>query len=711
MKQIFQSLRDGKTTVQDMPYPSVSSGHLLIKSSISLVSAGTERMLVDFGKANIFQKAKQQPDKVKLVIEKMMANGIKPTLDSVFAKLDEPIPLGYCNVGEVVQVGAGDCNFKIGDRLVSNGKHAEIVKVPFNLCAKIPSNVSNEEAAFTILGSIALQGIRLVKPTLGETIVVTGLGLVGQLTVQLLKANGCRVIGIDFDETKCKLAKAYGAEVINLSLKEDPIRAAEIYTRGRGVDAVIITASTSSNQPVHEAALMCRKRGRIVLVGVTGLELSRADFYEKELTFQVSCSYGPGRYDPNYEEKGNDYPFAFVRWTEQRNMEAVLDMISSGALDLEPLISHKFEIEDANEAYNLITGSEASLGILLKYPNSTDNPTPCTVKLDNYTIKNTENSNSSAVIVSFIGAGSYASSTLIPAFKKAHVNFSSIASSSGVSSTYVGKKYGFHESTTNINNLLADKNTNSIVITTQHNSHANYVLSSIKAGKNVFVEKPLCLTIDELNEINKAYSLSAKSFKHQPIIMVGFNRRFSPQIQKIKSLLNTCNESKAFVMTINAGFVPKDHWTQDKSIGGGRIIGEACHFIDLLRFLSGSKISSWSVMHMDSEIKDTVSISLKFFDGSIGTINYFSNGTNLVSKERLEVFVGNKILHLDNYKKLFGYGWDGFKKLNLWNQDKGQNCCVAEFVDAVAEKKSSPIAFEEILEVSRTTIEISDALQ
>ena len=711
MKQIFQSLKDGKTTVQDMPSPNLSAGHLLIKSKISLVSAGTERMLVDFGKANILQKARQQPDKVKLVVQKMATNGVKPTLDSVFAKLEEPIPLGYCNVGTVVQVGAGESVFQVGDRLVSNGKHAEIVRVPFNLCAKIPRNVSDEAAAFTVLGSIALQGIRLAAPTLGETIVVTGLGLVGLLTVQLLKAHGCRVIGVDFDETKCKLARDFGAEVVNLSKKEDPLQAAEIYSRGRGVDAVIITASTSSSQPVHEAALMCRKRGRIVLVGVTGLDLSRADFYEKELTFQVSCSYGPGRYDPNYEEKGNDYPFGFVRWTEQRNMEAVLDLISTGALNLKPLISHEFDIEDADAAYRLITGPEDSLGILLKYPNPLEDSPSQTIKLNIDPKIEIENTIKSQVIASFIGAGSYASSTLIPAFKNAKVTFSSIASSAGVSSTYMGKKYGFKESTTDTNNLFADKNTNAIVITTRHNLHASYVLESIKLSKNVFVEKPLCITIDELNAIDKAYSSVPTNSKQKPIIMVGFNRRFSPHIKKIKQILATCKETKSFVMTINAGSIPKDHWTQDKSIGGGRIVGEACHFIDLLRFLAGSQISSWSVMNMDSETKDTISISLKFFDGSIGTIHYFSNGSSSVSKERLEVFVGNKILHLDNYRKLSGYGWVGFKKLNLWNQDKGQISCVAEFVDAVAGNKPSPIPYREILEVSRIAIEISESMQ
>lgn len=711
MKQIFQSLKDGKTTVQDMPSPYASTGHVLIRSNTSLVSAGTERMLVDFGKANVFQKAKQQPDKVRLVVEKMITNGVKPTLESVFAKLDEPIPLGYCNVGKVVEVGSGESGFKVGDRLVSNGKHAEVVRVPFNLCAKIPDSVRDEEAAFAVLGSIALQGIRLVAPSLGETIVVTGLGLVGLLTVQLLKAHGCRVIGIDFDKSKCQLAKSFGAEVVNLTLKEDPLKAAEAFSRGRGVDAVIITASTHSSQPVHEAALMCRKRGRIVLVGVTGLELSRADFYEKELSFQVSCSYGPGRYDPNYEEKGIDYPIGFVRWTEQRNIEAVLDMMESGALVLEPLISHKFDIEDANDAYDLITGEQDSLGILLRYPESGQNSASKTIKLD--VGKKSASGSGDAQIcdvrASFVGAGGYASSTLIPAFKKTNASFLSIASSSGVSGTSLGKKHGFKESTTKPSRIFEDKTVNTIVVSTRHNTHAHYVLEGIKAGKNIFVEKPLCISIPELEEIRRVYDAAKIGAKLPPIIMVGFNRRFSPQIRKMKELLNSCKEKKSFIATVNAGQIPKDHWTQDKSVGGGRIVGEACHFIDLLRFLSGSPIASWQHVSMESVSNDTVSISLKFFDGSIGVINYFSNGSSLVQKERLEVFVDNKILQLDNYRKLSGYGWGDFKKLNLWNQDKGQVHCVSEFVNAVAEGKPSPIAFDEILEVSRIAIEISEA--
>ena len=381
MKQILQSLKTGDTKLADVPVPGVKRGQLLIQTSKTLISAGTERMLVEFGKASWIDKARQQPDKVRMVLDKIRTDGLLPTVEAVLNKLDQPLPLGYCNAGRVVEVGAGVEGFAPGDRVVSNGKHADVVAVPMNLCAKVPDKVTGEEAAFTVLGAIALQGIRLVNPTLGETVVVTGLGLIGLVTVQLLRAHGCRVLGIDFDADKLALARQFGAETVDLSTGQDPVVVAQAFSRGRGVDAVIVTAATKSSEPMHQAALMCRKRGRIVLVGVTGLELSRADFFEKELTFQVSCSYGPGRYDPSYEEKGQDYPVGFVRWTEQRNFEAVLDMMADGRLDVKPLISHRFAITEAEQAYELVGGAAPSLGILLEYPAGDITTESRTVKL------------------------------------------------------------------------------------------------------------------------------------------------------------------------------------------------------------------------------------------------------------------------------------------------------------------------------------------
>jgi len=703
MKKIFQSLRNGKTELIEIPSPSVSSGNLLIKSYKTLISSGTERMLVDFGRSNIIQKGLKQPDKVKKIIEKISSDGIKPTIDSIFSKLDQPLPLGYCNVGKIVEKGSDHSDFEINDRVVSNGHHSEFVKAPFNLCAKIPDNVSDDEASFTVLGSIALQGIRLVSPTLGETVVVTGLGLIGLLTVQLLKAHGCRVIAIDFDQARCNLAKSFGAEVVNLSKGEDPIKAADVFSRHRGVDAVIISASTTSNEPVSQAAKMCRKKGRIVLVGVSGLNLSRDDFYEKELSFQVSCSYGPGRYDSNYEDNGNDYPLAYVRWTEQRNFEAVLDLMSSKSLDVKKLISHSFDFEEAAKAYDLVFDTKDSLGIILNYSHLNDQLSK-TLEIETDIKKST---GSSQVNVSFVGAGNYTSKTILPKISKNDVNFIGIGSENGMSGTLLGKKYGFKNSTTDIDSLINDSSSNTIFITTRHDTHSDFVIKALKANKNVFVEKPLCIKLQELNDIKKTYLEASKKNKNLKL-MVGFNRRFSPQIEKIKSLLKTSKEKASFIMTVNSGYLPKDHWTQDKNVGGGRIVGEACHFLDLLLYLSGGNIESWSSVKMKSSTNDTLSISLEFDNGSIGCINYFSNGPTALPKERLEVFTGNKGLILDNFKKLKGYGWKNFKKLNLWNQDKGQDKCFHQFISSIKDNSPSPISFEDIFDVTKLSIEISE---
>jgi len=709
MKQILQSLKSGATQVMDVPVPQVSRGHILIATSSTLVSAGTERMLIEFGKAGWIEKALHQPDKVRMVLDKIRTDGLKTTIETVLNKLDQPLPLGYCNVGRVVEIGAGVKGFKIGDRVISNGKHAEFVSVPVNLCAKVPDSVSDEEAAFTVLGAIALQGIRLLQPTLGETIVVTGLGLIGLMTIQLLRAHGCRVLGLDFDKNKLGLAQRFGAEVVDLNSGQDPIKTAEIYSRGRGVDGVIVTASTKSSEPIHQAALMCRKRGRIILVGVAGLELSRDDFFKKELTFQVSASYGPGRYDVNYEEKGQDYPVGFVRWTEQRNFEAVLDMMADARLDIAPLITHRFPIEEAVKAYELVGGSSPSLGILLTYKESSVNPTFRTVLLDSTHGSSLLEGPYKKVGVSFIGSGNYAASVLIPAFRDAGVYFRTVASSMGVSGSYVGQKYGFFQSTTDANSVFEDDSTNAVVITTQHDSHTRFILMGLEAGKNIFVEKPLCMTLSELKDIESAYKVASLKYLAPPILMVGFNRRFAPQVQKIKQLLAGVAGPKTFVMLVNAGAIPSDHWTQDVEAGGGRIIGEACHFIDLLRYLATSTITSWKYMGMDSATRDTVTLQLSFADGSIGTIHYFANGCKAFPKERLEVFAAGRVLQLDNFRKLKGFNWPGFKKMNLWRQDKGQMACAKNFVNAIAQGGSLPIPIDELLEVSRVTIEISAA--
>ena len=699
MKQILQDLRSGATTVADVPCPQVARGHVLVRTSRSLISIGTERMLVDFGKAGWIDKIRQQPDKVRAVFEKIKTDGLGPTLEAVRNKLDQPMPMGYSNVGRVVAVGAGVEGFAPGDRVVSNGRHAEVVAVPVNLCARIPDEVDDEEAAFTVVGAIALQGVRLAAPTLGESVVVLGLGLIGLLTVQLLRAQGCRVLSADFDSAKLALARTFGSETIDLAAGTDPVAAAGIFSRGRGVDAVLITAATDSNEPVRQAALMSRKRGRIVLVGVAGLELSRADFYEKELTFQVSCSYGPGRYDPNYEDKGQDYPLGFVRWTEQRNFEAVLDMMASRRITAAPLITHRFGITDAPRAYEVVGGAEPALGIVLNYPaDAGDAPLARSVELPAATSHAKR-----GPVIGFIGAGNYAGGMLIPAFRAAGADLRTIASGAGVTAWHSGKKFGFARATSDAAEILADPQIAAVVIATRHDAHAAQVLAAGKAGKDVFVEKPLCLSIEELEAISQAWQGKA------PRLMVGFNRRFAPQVVRIKQLLAGVAGPKSFVFTANAGAIPASHWTQDPQVGGGRLVGEACHFIDLLRFLAGAPIVRHSILALDVATRDTASISLAFADGSIGTVHYFANGNKAFPKERLDVFAAGRSLHLDNFRRLSGHGWPGFKRLNLWRQDKGQHACARAFIEAIANGAAAPIPLEEVLEVSRVAIDVARA--
>lgn len=713
MRQILQNISNGEASIVEVPCPKLTSGSLLIATKYSIISPGTERMLMEFGKAGYLDKARQQPDKVKQVLSKIKTDGLLPTIDAVRSKLDQPLPLGYCNAGVVLESGIEE--FEKGERVVSNGNHAEVVRVPKNLCARIPDGVDDESAAFTVLGAIGLQGIRLVNPTLGETIVVSGLGLIGLMCVQMLRANGCRVLGIDFDSTRCSLARQFGAETVDLSKDENPISAAHAFSRGRGVDGVVITAATNSDEVVHQAAEMCRKRGRIVLVGVVGLNLRRDDFFKKELTFQVSASYGPGRYDPVYEEKGQDYPVGFVRWTEQRNFEAVLDMMAAGSLDVKPLISHRFSVDEALDAYKLL-GDSSALGILLEYPQQDETTLRRSmVNLQPLDIapRITE---PGTPVVGFIGAGNYASRTLIPAFKAAGAVLDTLVTSGGVSGVHHGRKAGFRMAATNMDVLWEQDSINTVAIVTRHDAHAWQVNAALSAGKNVFVEKPLALRLDELEAINNAYQ-SANESRSAPVrLMVGFNRRFAPHIKKMKSLLESSKEPKVVIITVNAGAIPADHWTQDSEVGGGRIIGEGCHFIDLMRFLVGSPIYGHQVMMMGNvpgiDVRDDkVTITLSFGDGSFGTIHYLANGGKAFPKERVEVFCGDAVLRMDNYRLLQGFGWPGFKKMKLYKQDKGQKACVDAFINSIRQGQPAPIPYDEVMESSRVSIEVAQNLR
>jgi predicted dehydrogenase/threonine dehydrogenase-like Zn-dependent dehydrogenase len=695
MLQLLQNLRDGTMALANYPAGSPAREGILIRTTVTLISAGTERMLLEFGKANLLDKARQQPDKVRQVLDKVRTDGLSATLESVRAKLDQPIALGYSSAGVVLEVGPGVSEFHIGDRVVSNGPHAEVVSVPKNLSARIPDGVTDEAAAFTVVGAIALQGIRLAQPTLGETFVVTGLGLIGLIAVQLLRAHGCRVLGIDFDARKLALAQSFGAETVNLAMGEDPLAAAERLSRGRGVDGVIITASTKSNEPVHQGALMCRKRGRIVLIGVAGLELSRDDFYKKELSFQVSCSYGPGRYDPVYEQGGHDYPYPYVRWTAQRNFEAVLDMMADGRLNVAPLITHRFPFERALDAYKLLESDEFYLGILLEY--SADRPSAELLKRRVLLKPGELSSTPAGAVIGFIGAGGYASKVLIPAFKKTGAHLASIASNGGLSAAHAGRKFGFEEATTDVDAILANPSIDTVAIATRHDSHATLVCRALRAGKHVFVEKPLALNSEQLDDIEATW----RSLSQPPLLMVGFNRRFAPQVLRIRQLLNSVKEPKSLIYTVNAGSIAHDHWTHDPETGGGRIAGEACHFIDLLRFVVGSPARDVQTTRQSS---DTVSITITYEDGSIGTVHYFATGHKSFPKERLEVFAGGRILVIDNFRHLIGFGWPRFKRMRLWHQDKGAVEMAAAFVSAIRAGTSSPIPFDELLEVSRTTL-------
>lgn len=698
MKQVLQNLSDGSTEVVEAPVPALRGGQVLVDTATSLISIGTERMLVDFGRAGLVAKARQQPEKVRQVLDKARTDGLITTIEAVRSKLSQPLALGYSNVG-VVRESASP-RFAPGDRVVSNGPHADVVGVPHNLCARIPDGVSDETAVFTVVGSIALQGIRLAGPTLGESFVVTGVGLIGLLAVQILRANGCRVLAIDFDQAKLDLARAFGAEICNPGAGQDPVAAGMAFSRGAGVDGVVITASTKSSDPVVQAARMSRKRGRIVLVGVTGLELNRGDFYEKELSFQVSCSYGPGRYDPAYEEGGHDYPLGFVRWTEQRNFEAVLDLMASGAIETARLITHRLAFTKAAEAYRVVVEDKSALGILLDYghplePRHVDRVALAPAK---------HAAASGGAVLGMIGAGNYASRVLIPALREAGASLRTIASPGGTSALVHGRRAGFAEATSNVAGVLADPAIDAVAIATRHDSHAALTVAALEAGKHVFVEKPLGLTHEQVTAVESAHAAAGRQ------LMVGFNRRFAPHVQKMKALIDTVAEPKSFVMVMNAGAIPAHHWTQDEALGGGRIIGEACHHIDLMRFLAGSPIISIQARRMGRNPggvtpRDKAAILLGFADGSFGTVHYLANGSAAFPKERIEVFAAGRTLQLDNFLRLRGFGWPGFAGIRSWRQDKGQSACARAFIEAVKAGGASPIPPAELFEVARATID------
>ncbi len=698
MKQLLQSFKTGETSLVEVPNPMPGKGQISIRSTHSLVSLGTERMLVEFGKANLLKKARQQPDKVKQVLDKINSDGLLPALETVFKRLEEPLPLGYCNAGIVVKVGEGVRGFSPGDRVASNGKHAEYVNVPQNLVTRIPENVSQEEAVFTVIGSIGLQGIRLANPTFGETMVVIGLGLIGLLSVQMLLNNGCKVIGIDLDHEKCNMAAGWGVTTINPTKGDDPVKAVLEVTGGIGADGVIITASAKSDDIVSQSAQMSRKRGRIILVGVVGLRLNRTEFYEKELTFQVSCSYGPGRYDESYEQKGIDYPLPFVRWTEKRNFEAVLQAMSSGKLKVKELITEIVDLNNYDKIYGNI-GKSRSIASILKYPEADFSET-----IQNQTlVLNDRSFAGSKGVIGVIGAGNFTKMTMLPALKGSDAGLNYIASSGGVSGTTLAKKFGFTHSTTDYKEILRDEEVDTVLITTRHDSHAKFVKEALLAGKHIFVEKPLALNQEQVNEVIDAYNSNFISAK--PSLTVGFNRRFSPHLQAIKKALGQNPGPINIVATMNAGFIPSHVWVHDLQVGGGRIIGEACHYLDLCVYLTGSEIKAVCMNALGENPKentDNVSILLKFKNGSNATVNYFSNGAKSYSKERVEVFSRERVFVIDNFRTTKGFGVKGFKNLKT-RINKGHKLQFLEFIKRIKEGGGPLIPINEIINVSKAS--------
>ena len=741
MKQLLQNLRTGVTEVAEVPAPTATRGTLVIQTRASLISAGTERMLIEFSKAGLIGKAKAQPEKVRQVLDKIRADGLLPTLEAVFNRLDEPLPLGYCNAGVVLECGvrSAECgmrngDFRPGDRVVSNGPHAEIVAVPRNLCAKIPDHVTDEQAVFTVLGSIGLQGVRLLQPTLGERFVVYGLGLIGLVGVQFLRAHGCAVLGVDLNAERLVLAEQLGAETVNAGAGGDPVVAVNAWTNGMGADGVLITASAKTDEIVHQSAQACRKRGRIVLVGVVGMNLRRSDFYEKELSFQVSCSYGPGRYDERYEQGGQDYPLPFVRWTAQRNFQAVLDLLASGGLQVDKLITHRYPVAEAARAYATVGSDPNALAVILQYPSEVRRDTRLVVR-------ESTSAPSGRAVLGVLGAGNYAKLILLPALAKTTADLKYVCDLNGAAAAPLVRKFRAGQAVTDYRLVLQDPAVNAVLIVVGHQLHARFVCEALRAGKHVFVEKPLAMNLEELRQIvrtraelsDDGYQLSGDRLsvnggpergagsreqgaqrtddggdsplvpRHSPLLMVGFNRRFSPHTQRLRELLAGRSEPLAMTMTINAGFVPPEHWVHDPVRGGGRIIGEACHFIDLMVCLAGSPVRTVAAVMMEKGTatrEDKMSMVLGFEDGSVGTVNYFANGSKAYPKERLEVFSEGRVARLENFRRTVGFGFKRFRSFQTWRQDKGHAAEFAAFVKRVAEGGGPLIPLAELVNVT-----------
>ena len=696
MKQLVQNLRTGETLLLEVPAPMARKGCVLIQTHKSLISSGTERTLLNFGKANLLQKARLQPAQMKLAIDKIRSHGFFPTIQKIYHKLDQPLPLGYCNVGHVLEVGDGVHDIQVGDRVVSNGPHAEIVCVPRNLVAKVPENVFDEAAAFTVIGAIALNAVRLISPGLGETVVVIGLGLVGLMVADLLKINGCQVIGIDPDDKKRAIAAAKGFITIDPKTVAPEKYIAQL-TNGVGADAVIIASASQSNEVIAQAAAMSRKRGKIILVGAADLQLDRAAFYHKELTFQVACSYGPGRYDAQYEQHGTDYPLPYVRWTENRNFQAILQLLSSGVLDPTYLISYRIDLDHYKTAYAKLEASE-TVAILLYYAAKPSIKRSVAMLSKSF--------RGSKGVIGIIGAGHFTTVTMMPLLKDQCIKY--IASAQGFSAAHLARKYEIPYATTDYQTILDDPEVDLVMITTRHDLHASMTIQALQAGKQVFVEKPIALNQQDLTDLINTFE---RQKNPTPSLTVGFNRRASPHAQKMKALLG--QDVMNVVITVNAGFVPKSAWIHDRAVGGGRILGEGCHFMDLIIYLTGSIITGVCMNAMDidpSETTDNASILIRCANGSTGVINYFSNGHSAYPKERIEVYSLGRTLILDDFRSLTGFGFKGFSKLKS-AQNKGQKEAFAALMYAVKNGGEPLIPFHEIVNSAAASLAALESLK
>ena len=700
MKQLIQYFRSGKLEIIEAPEPKATAQSLVVQTTRSLISVGTEKMMLDFGKASYLNKAKQQPERVKQVLDKIKTEGLISTTQAVWSKLNEPTHLGYSNVGTVVQKGAQVDQFKVGQRVVSNGAHAEMVRVPWTLAAAIPDNVGDEEAAFTVAGSICLEGVRLLNPTLGETIVVVGLGLLGQLSAQILQANGCRVLAFDVVDEKVQFAQNFGVEAALSKTTAENVEFVLGKTNGIGADGVLITASTASEELLSQCALMTRKRGRIVLIGVIPITVPRNLFYEKELSFQVSSAYGPGRYDVHYES-GQDYPLPYVRWTAKRNMEAFLFLLQQKKIAVDKLITHRFPFEKAVQAYETIE-KENPIGIILQYRPEVEKKSVIRISRESANIQG-----DSELRIGFIGVGNFAKSVLLPKLKKLNAPVLMVASSDGLSASVAAKKFGIPQAASDRELILQSKEINTVFIGTRHNSHASMVVQALKNGKHVFVEKPLAVTPEQLKDVYRAVQ------EHPDLhLMVGFNRRFSPFSRKLKTQLENRADPLSLIITVNAGHIPMDHWVHDPVMGGGRIIGEGCHFVDLARYLVGAPIREVGAVstqgHSETD-EDKTMILLTFEDGSQAAIHYLSNGNPRFPKERVEVFSSQRIFQIDNFLRLTSYG-SPLKDRSL-KQEKGHLEEIQAFLQSIREGQESPIPVEELFEVSVATIAVQKAIE